>query len=258
MATRGAGFVDQHKPFRGQYIQRGGGSSCCRTILGRGSAPLIYRGRYLQTGSGLGSFLLGLFRKFAPALKTGAKKLFKTGMRAAASDTGQKVIGDAKKNLKRAAKNALVRGLKGENVVEGAKQDLKKAKKDIAAAIEGGDSEAATASAKKGGGKGRKKKSCSTSCGASDGWAVLQKGTTSTGGQKRKKSGAGFPPASGTGRDAAQVLKTLCASVDGEQTVIPINKAERREPKLLNPAGVAELREVQRRKRLKIPPRALI
>ena len=209
----------------------------------------------MQSGTGLGSFLLGLFRKFSPALKSGAKKLFKTGMQAAASETGQKVIGDAKKNIKTAAKNALVRGLKGENVVEGAKQDLKKAKKDIAAAIEGG-SEAAK---KGGGGKGRKRKSCSASCGGSAdaGWAVLQKGTTSTG-QKRRKSGAGFPAASGTGRDAAHVLKALCSTVDGEQTVIPITKAERREPKLLNPAGVAELREVNRRKRLKIPPRALI
>lgn len=231
VAVVGGGFDKQHKPFRGTYYQRGSGLG--RAVVGRGH-PTLYRGRYMQSGSGLGNFLAGLFRKFAPVLKRGAKKLLQTGAKAAASDTGQKLIGEAKKNLKRAATNAAIRGLRGENIVEGAKQDLKKAKQDIASALDDGKE-------KKGGGRGR--------------WVAGEK----EGVKKRKKKSGGGGGAPGVSRDAANILGALCAAAgDSKKPSIPIEKMARREPKQLDPVDLTERRAAIIRRRKKIPQRALI
>ena len=57
-------------------------------------------------------------------------------MKAAKSQTGQALVKSAKKSARRAAVKTVARALKGENVVEGAKSDIKEAKKRLANTLE--------------------------------------------------------------------------------------------------------------------------
>lgn len=88
--------------------------------------------RYYQGGHGLGSFLAGIFRQLVPVLGRAGKSVAKQAIKAASSDTGQALKKTAAKNLKSAVIKGGVRALRGENVLEGAKQDLATARKQLA------------------------------------------------------------------------------------------------------------------------------
>jgi len=90
----------------------------------------------LQSGAGLGSFLAGLFRSILPFLKSGGRVVAEAAKKAASSDVGKAVIQEVKSNAKKAAAKGVSRALKGEDVLSGAKADLKAAKHSIANAIE--------------------------------------------------------------------------------------------------------------------------
>lgn len=97
----------------------------------------IYRARQIsQSGAGLGGLLASLFRAVVPIAKTVARKGVGVAVKAARSHVGKQAIKSIKKSGKKALMNAAKRAVAGEDIKEGAKADLKRARADLSRALE--------------------------------------------------------------------------------------------------------------------------
>ena len=70
--------------------------------------------------------------------KVAVKQAARTGKRVLASDVTKKALLSAKKSMKKGAMNVAINALEGRNVKEGAKSDLKQARRDLGKAIRKG------------------------------------------------------------------------------------------------------------------------
>jgi len=92
---------------------------------------VVHRGPLLQRGNGLGSLFRSLFKAVIPLAKSGARTLMNTGIKAAKSSTGRKLVGAMKKEVKKSGIKALGNLITGEDVVKGMREDLGNARKRI-------------------------------------------------------------------------------------------------------------------------------
>ncbi len=107
-------------------LQRGGG--------GKHFTP-YHAGKYMQRGGGLGALFGRLFKSISPLFKAGVKSAARLGSKALKSDAAKGLAKVAKESAVETGTNLLKNLIKGEDVKEGIKNDIIKARKRVTKSV---------------------------------------------------------------------------------------------------------------------------